>query len=349
MSLSIYFEIMSLDILFYAGIDSLKEYLALHVLLCLVPAFFLAGAIASLFSKESIIKYFGADSPKFVTYSVAAVSGILLAVCSCTVLPLFAGIYKRGAGIGPATTFLYSAPAINLLAIVYTAQILGLDIGAARAVAAIGLSIMIGLVMSAVFEKKKNKSNFSFSGDDKHLKTTIIFILLVAILVFAGVVQTPMEKVGVLLIVLLTIVLSWRWYSRDELKNWMQETWFLVKQITPLLLVGVFMAGVIVELLPGSLVAALVGGNSISANLISSVSGSLMYFSTLTEVPIISALTKLGMGRGPALTMLLAGPALSLPNMLVISRIMGARRTGLYIFLVIVAATISGFIFGMID
>lgn len=335
-----------LDTLLTAGIDALREYLALHVLLCLVPAFFLAGAIASLFSKESVLKYFGADSPKYITYSIAAISGIMLAVCSCTVLPLFAGIYKRGAGIGPATTFLYSAPAINLLAIVYTAKILGFDLGAARAAAAIGLSIVIGLTMSAVFDNHKTGPGFVSNTGDKHIRTVILFILLLAILVFAGLAATTIEKVAVVLLVLVTIALSWLWFTRDELKSWMEETRFLAKQIIPLLFVGVFLAGVMVALLPGEFVATLVGGKSISANLISSVSGSLMYFSTLTEVPIISALTKLGMGRGPALTMLLAGPALSLPNMIVIARIMGTKKAGLYITLVIFAATISGLIFG---
>ncbi|MCD4841195.1 MAG: permease [Methanosarcinales archaeon] len=335
-----------LDTLLFAGIDALREYLALHVLLCLIPAFFLAGAIASLFSKESVLKYFGADSPKYVTYPVAAISGIMLAVCSCTVLPLFAGIYKRGAGIGPATTFLYSAPAINLLAIVYTAKILGFDIGAARAVAAIGLSVVIGLTMSFVFLNHNKIPGFKTNGDDRNIRTTITFLLLLAILVFAGIAATTLEKAAVILLVLVTIALSWLWYTREELKSWMQETWFLVKQITPLLFAGVFLAGVIVAVLPGEFVATLVGGNSISANLISSVSGSLMYFSTLTEVPIISALTKLGMGKGPALTMLLAGPALSLPNMIVISRIMGTKKAGLYIILVIFASLVSGIIFG---
>ena len=334
-------------LLFTSGIDALKEYLALHVIFCLVPAFFLAGAIASLFSKGSVLKYFGADSPKYITYSVAALSGVLLAVCSCTVLPLFAGIYRRGSGIGPATTFLYSAPAINLLAIVYTAQILGFDIGVARAGAAIALSIFIGLTMSFIFENSSGKkADFNLDGDDKHVKTTIIFILLVVILVFAGSATTTISMAAVLLLVLATIAVSVSWLSRDELKNWMEETWFLVKQITPLLLLGVFFAGVIVELLPESLVAAMVGSNSISSNLISSVSGALMYFSTLTEVPIISALTKLGMGRGPALAMLLAGPAVSLPNMIVIARVMGAKKTGIYILMVILAATVSGLIFG---
>lgn len=330
-----------------AGIDALHEYLTLHVLLCLVPAFFLAGAISSLFSRESVLKYFGADSHKFITYPVAAVSGIMLAVCSCTVLPLFAGIYKRGAGIGPATTFLYSAPAINLLAIVYTVQILGFDIGVARAVAAIGLSVGIGLTMSVIFNNHRSAGpGLNYTAGNGQGRTTIIFILLLAILAFAGIAATTLEKATVILLVLTTFALSWLWYTREELKSWMEETWFLVKQITPLLFAGVFLAGVMVALLPGEFVVNLVGGNSVSSNLISSVSGSLMYFSTLTEVPIIGALTTLGMGRGPALTMLLAGPALSLPNMIVIARITGTKKAGFYITLVICAATLSGRIFG---
>ncbi len=201
--------------------------------------------------------------------------------------------------------------------------------------------------MSFIFEDRSGKkTDFNLDGDDKHIKTTIIFILLVVILVFAGSATTTISMAAVLLLVLATIVVSVSWLSRDEMKNWIDETWFLVKQITPLLLLGVFFAGVIVELLPESLVAAIVGSNSISSNLISSVSGALMYFSTLTEVPIISALTKLGMGRGPALAMLLAGPAVSLPNMIVIARIMGTKKTGIYILMVILAATVSGLVFG---
>ncbi len=334
--------------LVYVGIASLKEYLALHVLLCLVPAFFLAGAIASLFSKESVLKFFGADAPKYVSYSVAAVSGCILAVCSCTVLPLFAGIYKRGAGVGPATTFLFSAPAINILAIVYTAKILGYDLGVARAFTAILLSIFIGLVMSFVYERKNSeRKTIKTFGEEKHAHTVWLFLLLLAILVTPEILPdwNPMLFVEIPLI-LITIYVSLKWFSKEELESWMGETWFLVKQITPLLLIGVFFAGIIVELLPAEYVVKYVGGSTASSYFIASIAAALMYFSTLTEVPIISALTLLGMGDGPALSMLLAGPALSLPNMIVISRIMGFKKGMTYIALVVVIATIAGYMFG---
>ncbi len=330
------------------GLQSVQEYLALHVLLCLIPAFFLAGAIASLFSKESVLKYFGADAPKYISYSVAAVSGCLLAVCSCTVLPLFAGIFKRGAGIGPATTFLFSAPAINILAIVYTAKILGYDIGAARAVAAILLSIAIGLVMALLYERKvvEHKGIKTFNSEE-HSHTVYLFLLLLAILIVPEIVKswTYLALIEIPLIAI-TVYLTFKWYTREERASWMQETWFLVKMIAPLLLIGVFFAGIIVEILPSEIVVKYVGGGTITSYFIASVAAALMYFSTLTEVPIISALTVLGMGRGPALAMLLAGPALSLPNMIVISRIMGVKRGLSYIALVVVAAMISGTIFG---
>lgn len=332
----------------YVGIASLQEYLALHVLLCLIPAFFLAGAIASLFSKESVLKFFGADAPKYVSYTVAAVSGCLLAVCSCTVLPLFAGIYKRGAGIGPATTFLFSAPAINILAIVYTAKILGYDLGVARAVIAILLSVFIGLMMAFIYEKKNaDRKSIQTFGDEKHAHTVWLFLLLLAILITPEILPTwnPMLFVQIPLI-LVTVYVSLKWFSKDELESWMSETWFLVKQITPLLLIGVFFAGIMVELLPAEYVVKYVGGSTFSSYVIASVAAALMYFSTLTEVPIISALTLLGMGKGPALSMLLAGPALSLPNMIVISRIMGFQKAMTYILLVVVIATISGYVFG---
>ncbi len=333
-----------------AGLQSLQEYLALHVLLCLVPAFFLAGAIASLFSKESVLKFFGADAPRYVSYSVAAISGCLLAVCSCTVLPLFAGIYKRGAGIGPATTFLFSAPAINILAIVYTAKILGYDLGIARAVVAIFLSVLIGLIMAGLFERGKgNRKSINSFGEQEHINSVKLFLLLLAILVTPEIFGTALSMFVIMLpLVLITIYFSLRWFTKEELSSWMSETWFLIKQITPLLLLGVFFAGIIVEVLPAEYVARYVGGATISSYFIAAVSAALMYFSTLTEVPIISALTLLGMGQGPALSMLLAGPALSLPNMIVISRIMGAKRGLAYILLVVIVSAIAGFTFSLL-
>lgn len=344
---------MSSEYLLYlmdAGIQSVQNYLALHVLLCLIPAFFLAGAIASLFSKESVLKYFGSDAPGYVSYTVAAVSGCLLAVCSCTVLPLFAGIYKRGAGIGPASTFLFSAPAINILAIVYTAKILGYDLGAARAVNAILLSLVVGISMAFIFERKQQetKKGIKTFGDDEHKKSAYLFIMLLAILITPEIISSGLY-LGVIMatLILITIYFSKKWFTKEELKEWMGETWFLVKQITPLLLIGVFFAGIIVEILPKEYVVEFVGGNTLSSNFIAAISAALMYFSTLTEVPIISALTILGMGKGPSLAMLLAGPALSLPNMIVISRIMGTKKASVYISLIVIISTISGFVYGM--
>ena len=344
---------MTVESLLLIGLDTLKEYLALHVLMCLVPAFFLAGAIASLFSKESVLRYFGADAPKYLSYSVASVSGVLLAVCSCTVLPLFAGIYKRGAGIGPASAFLFSAPAINLLAIVYTAKIIGFDIGAARAVAAVSMSIVMGLVMATVFrsgdEAKGRMVSAAGESEINPLHQTAIFVLLLAILVLGGIISTWMWR-GIVIgpLTLLTVYASRKWFDDEQIHDWLYETWDLTKKIFPLLLVGVFFAGIIVELVPSDLVVRFVGGNSIQSNLIASVAAALMYFATLTEVPIIDSLMKLGMGAGPVLAMLLAGPALSLPNMIVISRVMGVRKASVYIATTVTMATTAGFVAGII-
>ena len=347
---------MTLDYITYlisVGLQSLQEYLALHVLMCLLPAFFLAGAIASLFSKESVLKFFGADAPKYVSYTVAAASGCLLAVCSCTVLPLFAGIYKRGAGIGPATTFLFSAPAINILAVVYTAKILGYDLGAARAFSAVALSVLVGIIMSLAYERKGvERKPIKTFGEEGHKHSVELFVLLIAVLIAPELMSTWGWKYATQFLVWvpmlgITAYLSLKWFSKEELESWMGETWFLIKQITPLLLLGVFFAGIAVVVLPREYVAAFVGGNSLTSNFISSVAGAFMYFSTLTEVPIIKALTLLGMGKGPSLAMLLAGPALSLPNMIVINRIMGTKKGMTYISLVVLIATVSGYIFGV--
>jgi uncharacterized membrane protein YraQ (UPF0718 family) len=346
---------MPLDYIAYlisVGFQSLQEYLALHVVMCLVPAFFLAGAIASLFSKESVLKFFGADAPRYVSYTVAAASGCLLAVCSCTVLPLFAGIYKRGAGIGPATTFLFSAPAINILAVVYTAKILGYDLGAARAFAAVFLSVLVGVIMSLAYERKATERKpIKTFGEKEHKHTVELFVLLIVVLVAPEIMSSlgwryTAQILAWAPLIGLTAFLSFRWFSKEELESWMGETWFLIKQITPLLLLGVFFAGIAVVVLPKEFVASLVGGNSLTSNFISSIAGALMYFSTLTEVPIIKALTLLGMGEGPSLAMLLAGPALSLPSIIVINRVMGVKKGMTYIFLVVLIATFSGYIYG---
>jgi len=335
-----------------SGWGALLEYLSAHVLTCLVPAFFIAGAIAVFVSKGAILKYFGPKANKWLSYGIASVSGAILAVCSCTILPLFAGIRKRGAGLGPAIAFLYSGPAINILAIVYSARLLGYDLGIARAIGAITFSIIIGLIMALIWRKEERAK---FEGSENMFKafeqqsykkpaymTLVFFASLIAILVFGA--AKMWIFAGVALVIL--IVILFIGFKKPELKEWMKETGKLALQIFPILLAGVFIAGIIKYFLPQSIVEAWVGGNSIRSNFTASIFGALMYFSTLTEVPIIKAFMDLGMGKGPALTLLLAGPALSLPNMIVIGRVMGAKKTLAYVTLVIIMATFTGMFFG---
>ena len=335
-----------------SGWYALLEYLSAHVLTCLVPAFFIAGAIAVFVSKGAILKYFGSKANKWLSYGVASVSGAILAVCSCTILPLFAGIRKRGAGLGPAIAFLYSGPAINILAVVYTARLLGYDMGIARAVGAIAFSIVIGLFMSLIWMKEErlklegNENLFKAYGQVEHRKpfyiSVIFFLSLLGILVFGA--AKMWIYAGAALVILVAIIVIG--YKKAELKDWMKETGKLAWQIFPILLAGVFIAGIIKYFLPQSVVETWVGGNSIRSNFLASISGALMYFSTLTEVPIIKALMDLGMGKGPALTLLLAGPSLSIPSMIVIGRIMGAKKTLTYVALVVIMATFTGMAFG---
>jgi len=334
---------------FLQGWSALLDYLSAHVLTCLVPAFFIAGAIAVFVSKGAVLKYFGAGANRVLSYSVAAVSGTLLAVCSCTVLPLFTGIYKRGAGLGPATTFLFSGPAINLLAIVYSARLLGLDIGVARAVGAISFSVIVGLLMAWIYHKEDRVRTDAIpvtamqaGGGKPSLILLAYFALLVGILVFAASKQWLWTGLSLLALV---VVLA-RWFSRSEIKDWLVATWDFVKLITPRLLGGVFIAGIIRAYVPNSWIAGTVGDNSLLANLIASVVGAFFYFATLTEVPIIKSFMELGMDKGPALALLLAGPSLSLPSMLVIRSVLGTRKTVTYVGLVIVLATVAGMVFG---
>lgn len=348
----------------------LQEYARQHVLFCLVPAFFIAGAISVFVSKASVIKYFGVQAKKILSYSIASVSGTILAVCSCTVLPLFAGIYTRGAGIGPASTFLYSGPAINVLAIILTAKVLGYKLGLARALGAIIFSIIIGLIMHLLFNKEEEKNReYSDLVEDEEKqtrplwKTTLYFSVMVAILVFINwgksspelkawhfIYQAKWYTGATLLAVLTWMILTW--FKKAELKEWTFSTWVFAKQIFPLLFAGVLVAGFLLGrpgqegVIPSQWVARLVGGNSVGANLFASVAGALMYFATLTEVPILQGLLGAGMGQGPALALLLAGPALSLPNMLVIRSILGTKKTMAYIVLVVVMATVTGLIYG---
>jgi uncharacterized membrane protein YraQ (UPF0718 family) len=333
------------------GVDALIEYLSFHVLTCLIPAFFIAGAIAIFVSQSAVLKYFGPGAKKLVSYSVASVSGTILAVCSCTILPLFGGIYKRGAGLGPAITFLYSGPAINVLAIVYTARLLGYDIGIARAVGAIAFSVIIGLIMAAIFRKdetQQDKAAFNALLADCPGKPiwqqAVFFVILVGILIGAS---AQWWIATVILLAVLGVIL-WRWFTREEMKQWMLETGRFMRLVIPLLLVGVFIAGILKTAIPEEGVTAVVGENSLLANFIASVFGALMYFATLTEVPIIKAFMDLGMNKGPVLTLLLAGPALSLPAMLVLGKIMGFKKTAAYVALVIIMATVTGYLFGFI-
>jgi hypothetical protein len=410
-----------------AVVESLKLakwYARENVLLCLLPAFFIAGGIAVFVGKASVMKYLGAGANKVLAYAVASVSGSILAVCSCTVLPLFAGIYKMGAGLGPASAFLYAGPAVNVLAIILTARILGLELGIARAVGAIVFSIVIGLLMHLIHRKQETEKAAAQAvmpetESRRSLRQTVMyFAAMVLILVFANwarsgdvraiflccpggltsysvegtVISRSDEQVKIrgvsgetyeipadlieqeeqvetsflyeavyrlrwAVVLLLLAGFVWMlksWFVRAELIEWLQASWGFAKQMLPLLLLGVLVAGLLLGrpgptregLIPSQWVDAAVGGNSIRANLFASIAGAFMYFATLTEVPILQGLMGAGMGKGPALALLLAGPALSLPNMLVIRSVIGTQRTAVFILLVIAMATISGIIYG---
>jgi uncharacterized membrane protein YraQ (UPF0718 family) len=388
-----------------------KWYAREHVILCLVPAFFIAGAIATFISQNSVMKYLGARAKKVMAYGVASVSGTILAVCSCTVLPLFAGIFRMGAGLGPASTFLYSGPAINVLAIILTARILGFELGIARAVGAILFSIVIGLAMHTIFRKEEMAKEVVLASMPEPQvnrplwKNSLYFAVMVAILVIANwgrteetsglwqwIYSVKWDLTGIFAIgfgitlvawfglqwgkvfivalatlisallfphnpliaftvavVGLSIIMSTR---EDEVKEWFGETWGFAKQILPLLLLGVLVAGIFLGrpgeegLIPSEWISRSVGGNSLQSNLFAAVAGALMYFATLTEVPILQGLIGNGMGKGPALALLLAGPALSLPNMLVIRSVMGNKKTFVYIVLVIILSMSAGMIYG---
>lgn len=355
----------------FEALALVKWYAREHVILCLIPAFFIAGGISVFVSQASVLKYFGAEANKILSYGVASVSGTILAVCSCTVLPLFSSIYKRGAGIGPATAFLYSGPAINVLAIIMTARILGWQIGLARAIGAIIFSIIIGLTMHIIFikEERTKKDNKSMvvqqGGYERTLaQTGIYFGSMIAILVFANwanpksasitfwtlLYQFKWHLTFLFLVVLGATVV--KWFHKDELVLWVESTWTFAKQIFPLLFIGVFIAGFLLGrpghegLIPSAIITRFVGGNSLSANFFASIVGAFMYFATLTEVPILQGLLGAGMGKGPALALLLSGPALSLPSMLVLKTILGTKKTVIYVMIVVVMSTIAGMIFG---
>jgi hypothetical protein len=396
-----------------SAFDLARWYAREHVLLCLIPAFFIAGTIAVFVSQAAVVKYFGAKANKWIAYLVAAGSGTILAVCSCTVLPLFSSIHKRGAGLGPAIAFLYSGPAINILAIILTARILGLELGIARVIGAVSFSVIIGLIMAFIYrkeEKEKEAAQLAMPEVEEPRplwQTALHFFILVAILVFVNwgkpadtteglwyfifankwfitsvfgigfalsmiyIIQVKKLYVAigtaaviisgiifygnptitfVIAVIATTVALT---FTDGEANQWLGETWGFTKQIMPLLGAGVLVAGFLLGsqnnnngLIPNEWISALVGGNSLFSNFFASVTGAFMYFATLTEIPILQGLINSGMGKGPALALLLAGPALSLPNMLVIRGVIGTQKTVVYVTLVVVMATISGLIYG---
>jgi len=387
-----------------AMLDLTKWYAQEHVILCLLPAFFIAGVIAVFVSQGAVMKYFGAKAKKWVAYTVASVSGTILAVCSCTILPLFSSIHKRGAGLGPAIAFLYSGPAINILAIILTARILGFEMGVARIIGAVVFAIVIGSVMSLIYSKEENAKkeeqiNFPEMPEKRPMwQTAFHFFILVLILVFANW-GKPDEGVSsggwywiwankwyitavlsVFLSFSLIYILKIKWLHvtlaaiatalsaflsnspmipmivgmaalsvitlidkrEPENKEWTLASWDFAKQIMPLLAIGVL------GIIPNEWIATLVGGNSLFSNFFASIVGAFMYFATLTEVPILQGLIAAGMGKGPALALLLAGPSLSLPNMLVIRGVIGTQKTIVYVVLVVIMATLSGIVYGML-
>lgn len=400
----------------YEAFRLLQWYAREHTLSCVVPAMFIAGGIATFLSQASVMRYLGPKSNRFLAYTVASVSGCILAVCSCSVLPMFAGIYTMGAGLGPASAFLYSGPAINIMAIFLSARVLGFEIGLARAVLSIGFAFVIGLIMAVVFrhsETKRNEIAMAMPEPPKSRRslwqTTLFFLGMILFLVFSdwyntndvtislkdgsvitaniryttkdaldiqeynlqGQLKSDVRRVSQADIVemkpvpsftmtvhhfkwhlagfmgIAVLLMTWKWFSRNEVKEWIQATWDFAKMIVPLLFGGVFITGFIGALIPEKYVASLVGGNSFFSNFFASVIGAMWYFATLTEIPITETLMRLGMGKGPALALLLAGPALSIPSMLVIYKIIGFKKTAVFVGLVVAFSTVAGLLFGV--
>ncbi|MGI5882172.1 MAG: permease [Dethiobacteria bacterium] len=367
------FDSVQVQVSILEALHMLQEYAREHVLFCLIPALFIAGAISTFISQGAVLRYFGGEAPKYLAYSVASVSGGILAVCSCTVLPLFAGIWKKGAGIGPASAFLYSGPAINILAIILTARVLGWQLGLARAAGAILFAVVVGLLMSFIFrheETKKYKATTGQMPEQEERRSPAQNLFYFAVLIFILIIAAwskPQEATGfwhfvfgikwylvVLLLGILAFILL-RWFEGYERSGWVDATWDFTKQILPLLFGGVLIAGLLMGrpgvetgLIPQGFVETVVGGNSLQANFLASVVGAFMYFATLTEIPIMQGLLGQGMGQGPALALLLAGPALSLPSMLVIRSVIGTTKTLVYVSLVIVMSTLAGLLYGVV-
>lgn len=334
----------------YLFFPSDGETFSLIRIISLLIAFSISGAIIVFMSQSAVLKHMGPKAKPLKAYGVASISGVILAVCSCSVLPMFASIRKKGAGIGPAIAFLFSGPAINILALTLTATDLGFDIAIARVLGSIVLAFVIGFMMFAIFHKKEerdlNESMFKVIDDAPNLKQwqrTLFFLTLFAILIFG-----VYRLVPTLIFIGLLVIQLMAFFNKEDIKRWGMETFGLAKKIFPLFLVGIFIAGMLSALITPTMLTNYVGHNTYGSNIISSMTGSLMYFATLTEVPIVSTLLANGMHKGPAVALLLAGPSLSLPNMIIISKVIGMKRASTYIALVIILSALVGMIAGLI-
>jgi uncharacterized protein len=345
------------------GVTSFVEYITAHVLTCLIPAFFIAGAMNALLNKESITKYLGAKVPLYKAYPIAVVGGLLLAVCSCTILPLFAGIKKKGAGLGPAIAFLYTAPGTNILAVALTWSVIGADFAIARIVLSIIFAIIIGLIISTLFKEEASEAPPAPIGcacapgtaEEGGQKKVVLFIGTLVALLFVGtwnlfmvnrLAGIPLRFVILPFLILLVIIEALKWFTKDEQKNWLEETWSFMKTIFPLLFIGIFIAGVLSALLPEGILGIYLGSNTVVANLIAVLFGTFMYFPTLVEVPMAKMFLDLGMARGPLLAYVLADPVISLPSILVVRKYMGTKQTIVYVLLIVFFCTLAGLIYG---
>jgi uncharacterized membrane protein YraQ (UPF0718 family) len=342
------------------GLDALQDYILAHTLTCLVPAFFIAGAMSALFPKDKILKYLGEKTKAYISYPISVVAGLFLAVCSCTVLPLFAGIRQRGGGLGPAVAFLYTAPATNILAIIYTGGLIGTDLALARIILSVSFASIIGMILSATFKGEEKKilsivpnpaiSQTLTDGGEKvkSYRFLVFFLILVAILLFGASSligwTTKIIILSILIAALLAIIIFWM--PKEDTQSWLKETFSFVRTIVPLLLVGVFVAGILKVVIPEKFITTYVGGNKISSNFFAVLFGVFMYFPTLVEVPMARTFLDLGMGRGPLLAYLLADPVISFPSILVISKLIGPKRMFVYVGLITFFCTAAGLIYG---
>jgi uncharacterized membrane protein YraQ (UPF0718 family) len=349
------------------GLEALIDYVAYHVLTCLIPAFLLAGAIVSFLSRDVIIRYLGVESRKYISFPLASVTGTFIAACSCTVIPIVSGLYKKGSSIAPAFIILWVTPAANILALTYTGAILGLDMAIVRFIAAISTATIVGLAMSSIFRGEESSRKFPTTSIAKgrviESKGLLLIILLAVTLLAPNYVgglslhkilpeyiylgNSYIFKVEVFLILIMaTSIYAYKSFSRDEVYSWLHETWWFIKMIFPLLLLGVFIVGVIGKLIPREVVESYLGGSSILSCFLATLIGALSYFATMTEAPFVRMLIGLGMGKGPALGLLLAGPGESLPNWLAIVRVFGVRKAAVYVVVTVAISTIAAYIAG---